>query len=70
MNFIAPPFLAGKPLLWLRLAVKDEHLYETEVARLIDEKQLDPNDWVDFGGLGTFSANEYFGVTWRLYKRY
>ncbi|MCU9999142.1 class I adenylate cyclase [[Pasteurella] aerogenes] len=61
--------LAGKPLLWLHLAVEDEHLYETEVARLVEEKQLDLDDWVDFGGLGAFSANEYFGASlWQLYK--
>ena len=61
--------LAGKPLLWLHLWVENEQDYESEVARLIAEGEIDPNDWVDFGGLGQFSANEYFGASlWQLYK--
>lgn len=61
--------LAGKPLLWLHLWVENEKDYESEVARLIAEGEIDPNDWVDFGGLGQFSANEYFGASlWQLYK--
>ncbi|MFQ1022171.1 class I adenylate cyclase [Avibacterium paragallinarum] len=61
--------LAGKPLLWLHLAVEKEKEYENEVHRLIEEKIIDPNDWVDFGGLGALSANEYFGASlWQLYK--
>ena len=63
--------LAGKPLLWLHLWVEDEKQYEAEVARLVAEGELNPNDWVDFGGLGQFSASEYFGASlWQLYKRY
>ena len=43
--------------------------YEAEVARLVAEGELNPNDWVDFGGLGSLSANEYFGASlWQLYK--
>ncbi len=61
--------LAGKPLLWLHLLVEDEKQYETEVEQLILNKEIDPQDWVDFGGLGAFSANEYFGASlWHLYK--
>ncbi|WP_032093057.1 MULTISPECIES: class I adenylate cyclase [Pasteurellaceae] len=61
--------LAGKPLLWLHLAVEQEQDYEAEVERLAREKLINMDDWVDFGGLGAFSANEYFGATlWQLYK--
>lgn len=61
--------LAGKPLLWLHLAVEHEKDYEREVERLIQEKVINPDDWIDFGGLGAFSANEYFGASlWQLYK--
>lgn len=61
--------LAGKPLLWLHLPVEKEEDYEAEVARLIANQQINPDDWVDFGGLGAFSANEYFGASlWQLYK--
>lgn len=61
--------LAGKPLLWLHLLVEDETAYEREVEELIKNKEIDPQEWVDFGGLGKFSANEYFGASlWQLYK--
>lgn len=61
--------LAGKPLLWLHLWVENEAEYEQEVERLTLEKKIDPQDWVDFGGLGALSANEYFGASlWQLYK--
>lgn len=60
--------LAGKPLLWLHLWV-DESQYDLEVTRLIQNGEIDPADWVDFGGLGRFSADEYFGAgLWQLYK--
>ena len=32
--------------------MEDEKQYEAEVARLVAEGELNPNDWVDFGGLG------------------
>src|SRR5699024_6192429 len=61
--------LAGRPLLWLHLAVEDESKYDETVQQLINSGQLNPNEWVDFGGLGNLSANEYFGATlWNLYK--
>ena len=61
--------LAGKPLLWLHLLVEDETTYEREVEELIKNKEIDPQEWVDLGGLDKFSANEYFGASlWQLYK--
>lgn len=61
--------LAGKPLLWLHLWVENEADYEQEVERLTKQKLIDPEQWVDFGGLGALSANEYFGASlWQLYK--
>ena len=49
--------------------MEDEKQYEAEVARLVAAGELNPNDWVDFGGLGQFSASEYFGASlWQLYK--
>lgn len=61
--------LAGKPLLWLHLAIEQEQDYDAEVQRLVQQKQLNLDDWVDFGGLGQLSANEYLGATlWQLYK--
>ncbi|MGF7432957.1 class I adenylate cyclase [Pasteurella bettyae] len=61
--------LAGKPLLWLHLNVENEKEYEQEVRNLVVTKQINRSEWVDFGGLGSFSANEYFGASlWQLYK--
>lgn len=61
--------LAGKPLLWLHLKVANEQDYSSEVNRLIKTKQINIDDWVDFGCLSAFSANEYFGASlWQLYK--
>ncbi|OOF57556.1 class I adenylate cyclase [Rodentibacter myodis] len=61
--------LAGKPLLWLHLWVENEADYEKEVQKRIENGSLNPQDWVDFGGLGRFSAKEYFGASlWQLYK--
>lgn len=61
--------LAGKPLLWMHLLVENEQDYESEVERLAREKVINLQEWVDFGGLGAFSANEYFGASlWQLYK--
>ena len=61
--------LAGKPLLWLHLLVENEADYESEVERLVREQHINMQEWLDFGGLGAFSANEYFGASlWQLYK--
>lgn len=61
--------LAGKPLLWQHLLVQNEIYYESEVERLVANQEINLDDWVDFGGLGSFSANEYFGASlWQLYK--
>lgn len=61
--------LAGKPLLWLHINCDEEKQYDKLVAQLIVEHKIDPEEWVDFGGLGEFSAGEYFGATlWQLYK--
>ncbi|TCP96834.1 adenylate cyclase [Cricetibacter osteomyelitidis] len=61
--------LAGKPLLWLHVYTENEHEYENQVKRLVEEGKVDLSEWVDFGGLGRLSANEYFGaILWLLNK--
>ena len=61
--------LAGNPLLWLHFWVEKETDYESEVQKSVENGEINPQDWVDFGGLGQFSANEYFGASlWQLYK--
>ena len=61
--------LAGNPLLWLHFLVEKETDYESEVQKSVENGEINPQDWVDFGGLGQFSANEYFGASlWQLYN--
>ena len=61
--------LAGKPLLWLHLDVKNEANYDNQVRKLVQQGKLNLADWVDFGGLNQLSAQEYFGAAlWQLYK--
>lgn len=61
--------LAGKPLLWLHLPISSEQQYDAVVQRLLDKGKINSEDWVDFGGFGSFSASEYYGATlWHLYK--
>ncbi|WP_241575855.1 class I adenylate cyclase, partial [Rosenbergiella nectarea] len=39
------------------------------VMELYAKGALVPNEWIDLGGLGTLSAEEYFGASlWQLYK--
>lgn len=61
--------LAGNPLLWLHLPVNNEEHYDAIVNRWVADGKICRNEWVDFGGLGALSANEYFGATlWHLFK--
>ncbi|QIQ21789.1 class I adenylate cyclase [Zophobihabitans entericus] len=67
--------LAGKLLLWYRipsdLTLNDVTYssYEECVQALINEKAINPDDWLDFGSFVSLSAEEYFGASlWQLYK--
>lgn len=61
--------LAGKPLLWLHIPCKTEQQYQSTIKELIQNGDLNLEEWVDFGGLHNLSASEYFGATlWQLYK--
>ncbi|MBV7388194.1 class I adenylate cyclase [Pasteurellaceae bacterium TAE3-ERU1] len=61
--------LAGKPLLWLHMPINNEEYYDKAVEKWIEEGKIQRDEWVDFGGLGALSADEYFGATlWHLYK--
>ncbi|SMB80163.1 adenylate cyclase [Pasteurella testudinis DSM 23072] len=61
--------LAGKPLLWLHLPVNNEEHYDKVVEKWVREGKIRRQEWVDFGGLGKLSADEYFGATlWHLFK--
>lgn len=61
--------LAGKPILWLHILTQNEKDYEITISELINDNKIDPNEWVDFGGLGNLSPKEYLGATlWHLFK--
>ncbi len=61
--------LAGKRLLWNMVPGDEEDHYDEYVMSLYARGALTPNEWLDLGGLGTLSAEEYFGASlWQLYK--
>ncbi|QTL39675.1 class I adenylate cyclase [Xenorhabdus budapestensis] len=61
--------MAGKRLLWTMVPVEEEGNYDEYVLSLYAQGVLTPNEWLDLGGLGELSAEEYFGASlWQLYK--
>ncbi len=61
--------MAGKRLLWTMVPVEEEAHYDEYVLSLYAQGVLTPNEWLDLGGLGQLSAEEYFGASlWQLYK--
>ncbi|WP_127959071.1 class I adenylate cyclase [Serratia microhaemolytica] len=61
--------LAGKRILWNMVPSDEEAHYDEYVLSLYAQGVLTPNEWLDLGGLGTLSAEEYFGASlWQLYK--
>ncbi|CDL86658.1 class I adenylate cyclase [Xenorhabdus cabanillasii] len=61
--------MAGKRLLWAMVPVEEEGNYDEYVLSLYAQGVLTPNEWLDLGGLGELSAEEYFGASlWQLYK--
>lgn len=61
--------MAGKRILWNVVPCEEEARYDDYVMSLYTRGTLSPNEWLDLGGLGTLSAEEYFGASlWQLYK--
>ncbi|WP_334471553.1 class I adenylate cyclase [Arsenophonus sp. PmNCSU2021_1] len=61
--------MAGKRLLWMMVPAEEEANYDEYVLFLYARGVLTPNEWLDLGGLGELSAEEYFGASlWQLYK--
>ncbi|OOE96385.1 class I adenylate cyclase [Salinivibrio sp. IB643] len=61
--------VAGQKLLWYMVPPEMEGCYDDYVDTLVADHGLDRRDWVDFGGLPTIPAEEYFGSSlWQLYK--
>ncbi|WP_241630987.1 class I adenylate cyclase, partial [Rosenbergiella nectarea] len=56
-------------ILWNLVPSEHEDHYDEYVMELYAKGALVPNEWIDLGGLGTLSAEEYFGASlWQLYK--
>ena len=61
--------LAGKCILWRQIPHEHERNYDDYVKNLRNTKQINPDDWLDLGGLACVPAEELFGATlWQLYK--
>lgn len=61
--------LAGQQLLWYLVPPEMEACYEKYVSEMEASGAICRDDWVDFGGLPSIPAEEYFGSSlWQLYK--
>ncbi|KXF82497.1 class I adenylate cyclase [Enterovibrio coralii] len=61
--------LAGQQLLWYFVPPEMEGCYEEYVGEMIASGAINRDDYVDFGGLPSIPAEEYFGSSlWQLYK--
>ncbi len=62
-------YLAGQQLLWYLVPSEMENCYEDYVAEMIANGVIRRDEWIDFGGLPSIPAEEYFGSSlWHLYK--
>jgi adenylate cyclase class 1 len=61
--------LAGSPLLWWAVPPDQETHYAAYTERLVHKRFIKADHWLDFGGLHSLPAEEFFGVAhWQLFK--
>jgi len=61
--------LAGRPPLWWLVPPEQEWNYVRYTAELIHKRFVDPNEFLDLGGLGEVAAHEFFDAgLWQLFK--
>ena len=61
--------IAGNPLLWWVVPPVHEDNYTEYTERLIHSRFIRPEQWLNFGGLHSLPAKEFFGVAhWQLFK--
>ncbi|BCL71573.1 adenylate cyclase [Vibrio nigripulchritudo] len=61
--------LAGQRLLWQVVPPEMEEAYDDYVKQLVDNGDINRDEWIDFGQLDRIPAEEYFGSNlWQLYK--
>jgi len=60
-------WVCGRQPLWWLIAPQDD--YCDMASRLLEDKHIDPADWIDFGEVVEIPAEEYFSAAlWQLYK--
>jgi len=61
--------LAGRTPLWWLVPPDGVRDYAAYTRHLLSRRFIDPARWLDFGGLGNPSADEFFGAAhWHLYQ--
>ena len=61
--------LAGRPPLWWIVPPRHLHDYRAYCDRLLRQRFVRRNDWLDFGGLTRISPGEFFSAAhWQLFK--
>ena len=61
--------VAGLRPLWWRVPARFEGDYDNYVRQAVAARQLDPREYIDFGGLPSIPVEEFFGAAvWQLYK--
>lgn len=61
--------IAGHPPLWWLVPTQQQANYREWTDHLIEHRFINPNEWLDFGGLQQASAHEFFTAAhWQLYK--
>ncbi len=61
--------VAGKKLLWMIIPSQYEANYQQCVKELYQSKQINKDDWLDFGNIGQIPTKEYYGsALWLMYK--
>jgi len=62
-------YLAGRTPLWWLVPPGREGEYEEFTGHLLSRRFVDTARWLDFGGLGQPTADEFFGAAhWQLYQ--
>lgn len=61
--------IAGHPPLWWLVPPHQVANYTAYCHRLVQQRFINGNDWLDFGGLVEIGAREFFSAAhWQLYK--
>ncbi|MET1255681.1 class I adenylate cyclase [Aliikangiella maris] len=60
-------WICGRQPLWWLIPVEEN--YQQYASHLLDEKRIEPSDWIDFGEIDSIPPAEYLSAAlWQLYK--